>query len=67
VLVELAPPGGGVAIRRMRLEHGAARSAWFQWAIVPVDAVEGPARQAGFEVVERWLDGERFFALLRLA
>jgi SAM-dependent methyltransferase len=67
VLVELAPPGAGVAIRRMRLEHGGARSAWFQWAFVAVDAVEGPARQAGLEVVERWLDGERFFALLRLA
>jgi hypothetical protein len=67
VLVELAPPGGGVAIRRIRLEHGSARSAWFQWAIVAVDAIDEPARRAGLEVVERWLDGERFFALLRLA
>ena len=55
VLVELERPGGGVR----------TVSGWLDWARVAVDAIDGPAASAGFEVVERWRDGGRWFGLLR--
>jgi SAM-dependent methyltransferase len=66
VLVELDPPGTGIKRVRVRLEHGEFRSAPFDWALVAFDAIRGPARSAGFEVVERWRDGDRWFGRLRL-
>jgi SAM-dependent methyltransferase len=66
VLVELDPPGAGIKRVRVRLEHGESTSAPFDWALVAVDALSEPAGAAGFEVVERWCDGERWFARLRL-
>jgi SAM-dependent methyltransferase len=65
VLVELERPGGGVRTSRIRLEHGDVVSGWFDWAHVAVDAIEEPAGQAGFAVVDRWRDGGRWFGLLR--
>jgi SAM-dependent methyltransferase len=65
VLVELDRPGAGLQAARVRLEHGNAVSGWFDWARVAVDAIEWPAGQAGFEVAERWRDGDRWFGLLR--
>jgi SAM-dependent methyltransferase len=65
VLVELDPPGVGVVHERVRLEDGARASAWFAWARVGADAVEGPAYAAGLRVRARWEDGGRFFAELR--
>ena len=47
VLVELDPPGVGVARERVRLEDGARASEWFAWARVGADAVAGPARRGG--------------------
>ena len=47
VLVELDPPGTGLRADRVRLEHGAQRGSWFDWAHVGVDAVEEPAAHAG--------------------
>jgi SAM-dependent methyltransferase len=67
VLVELNPPGAGVALLRACLEHGASRSAPFDWAIVAADAIDAPAAAAGFDVLERWCDRGRWFALLRLS
>jgi SAM-dependent methyltransferase len=66
VLVELDPPGSGIECVRLWLEHGDA-SAPFDWALVALDAIVGPAAEAGFDVVERWRDGDRWFARLRLA
>ena len=66
VLVELDRPGSGVKRVRVRLEHGDSTSAAFDWALVGFDALDEPARAAGFEVVERWLDGGRWFGRLRL-
>jgi SAM-dependent methyltransferase len=66
VLVELDPPGCGVTTVRLRLEHGDSLSAPFDWAVVGVDAIAGPAGEAGFDVVEQWRDGDRWFARLRL-
>lgn len=65
VLVELERPGSGLRPIKVRLEHGDAVSAWFDWARVAVDAIDQPATEAGFSVAERWRDGERWFALLR--
>ena len=66
VLVELGAPGAGISSMRVRLEHGESRSAPFDWATVAVDAIRGPAEKAGFRVAERWRDGPRWFARLRL-
>jgi SAM-dependent methyltransferase len=66
VLVELGAPGAGISSMRVRLEHGESRSAPFDWATVAADAIRGPAEEAGFRVVERWHDGSRWFARLRL-
>jgi hypothetical protein len=64
VLAELAMAGAGVVVHRLSLEHGGARSSGFQWAEVGLDSIDTPARAAGFEVLERWQDGGRCFALL---
>ena len=66
VLVELDPPGAGVRRVRVCLEHGESVSAPFDWALVGFDAIDEPAEAAGFEVVERWRDGGRWFGRLRL-
>jgi len=66
VLVELDPPGSGISRVRVRLEHGESRSAPFEWALVAFNAIRGPAESAGFELVERWRDGDRWFGRLRL-
>ncbi len=65
VLVELTGAGTGVEVRRVRLQHGTLRSDWFRWSVVGLDAIDGPAAQAGLLVVERWSDHDRYFALLR--
>ncbi len=64
VLVELAGPGVRAASERIRLELGDQRSHAFDWAYVGVDAIEGPARGAGFAVAERWQCERRWFARL---
>jgi SAM-dependent methyltransferase len=65
-LVELSPPGSGLTRVRVRLQHGETRSAPFEWGIVAADAIDAPAEEAGFEVVQRWLDDDRWFGRLRL-
>lgn len=64
VLVELDPPGTGLRYHRVRLEHGAQRGSWFDWAHVGVDAVDDPAARAGLCVHETWEKAGRSFALL---
>jgi len=64
VLVELAPPGVVSTSERIRLELGDHRSRAFAWAYVGVDAIEAPARAAGFAVAQRWGDERRWFARL---
>jgi hypothetical protein len=64
VLVELAAPGCGIVVHPLRLEHGDARSAWFAWAEVGVDAIAGPAAAGRLAVGDSWCDGGRWFALL---
>jgi SAM-dependent methyltransferase len=64
VLVELDPPGTGLRADRVRLEHGAQRGSWFDWAHVGADAVAGPAADAGLRVDETWERAGRSFAAL---
>src|SRR3954469_2909870 len=64
VLVELDPPGTGLRADRVRLERGAERGRWFDWAHVGADAVGEPAAAAGLRVAERWRRGGRSFAVL---
>jgi len=64
VLVELDPPGTGLRSTRVRLEHGAQRGSWFDWAHVAVDAIEEPAADAGLSVDETWERSGRSFASL---
>jgi len=64
VLVELAPPGVAATSEHIRLELGDRRSRPFAWAYVGVDAIEAPARAAGFTVGERWQEQRRWFARL---
>jgi SAM-dependent methyltransferase len=67
VLVELAPSGVAATSERIHLELGDLHSRSFAWAYVGVDAVDAPARAAGFAVAERWQDGGRWFARLAAA
>ena len=64
VLVELEAPGTGCATVRTRLERGVEVTAWFDWAHVGVDAVAGPAAQAGLRVEDTWSAEDRWFASL---
>ena len=64
VLVELAPRGVAVTSEQIRLEFGGLQSRAFAWAYVGVDAIDGPARTAGFAVAERWRQDRRWFARL---
>jgi SAM-dependent methyltransferase len=64
VLVELEAPGTGCTTVPTRLERGGETTAWFDWAHVGVDAVDGPAGQAGLRVSDRWGAGDRWFASL---
>jgi SAM-dependent methyltransferase len=69
VLVELDPAvvdrGPEVdAPIRVRIEADGTTSAWFPWARVTADAIDGPADAAGMHVAERWCDGGRHFCTL---
>jgi SAM-dependent methyltransferase len=64
VLVELDPPGAGVALSRVRLEAGATVSDWFAWAHVGAEAIAIPARAAGMRIATQWHDQGRWFAAL---
>jgi SAM-dependent methyltransferase len=64
VLVELAAPGVAVTSERLRLELDGRLSRSFPWAYVGFQAIDDPARAAGFDVAERWCAEGRWFARL---
>lgn len=64
VLVELAAPGAPSTTEWLRLERDGERSRPFAWSSVSVDAIDAPARGAGFVVSDRWRDDGRWFACL---
>lgn len=64
VVVDVAPPGAGLATRTLALECGVLRSDPFPWTVVGADAVPGVAAAAGLHVdTVRELDG-RWFAVM---
>jgi hypothetical protein len=66
VLVELEPPATAPRAQRVRLEGARATSTWVPWHFVGDEEIDGLAAATGFESVERWQAGGRWFAQLRL-
>lgn len=64
ILTELDRPGTGLRTHQVRLERGAQRGSWFDWAHVGIDAVDAPAADAGLRVAHAWARGGRWFAAL---
>jgi SAM-dependent methyltransferase len=65
MLVELDEPQTQTATLSARLESAGEQSAWFDWARVGYRDIDAVADAAGFELVEGWQRGERWFARLR--
>jgi SAM-dependent methyltransferase len=64
-LVEVGAPGTPTGRIRVRVERGAARGPWFEWARVSASQLPRLAESAGFEVVsDAWESGGRWFARL---
>lgn len=64
-IVEVEPPGRGLQREAVVLECDGARTPWFPWAWVGVDAVEPLAVSAGLELSQRRTLSGRCFAWLR--
>lgn len=64
VLAELERPGTPLRAGRVRLEGSSTVSAWFPWARVCADAIDGHAALAGLDVLETWEVHGRWFARL---
>ncbi len=66
VLVELEAPATAPRAQRVRLEGAWATSDWVPWHFVGDDEIDALAAATGFESVDRWRAGDRWFAQLRL-
>lgn len=64
VLAELERPSAPPAAMRVRLEHEGHAGPWFGWVRVGMDDLGDLAAGAGFEVVNTWTAGGRWFARL---
>ncbi|MDN5760719.1 MAG: class I SAM-dependent methyltransferase [Microlunatus sp.] len=59
VLVDLGPPGQGLHITTARLVGSRGTGAWFDWALLGVDALAPVAAAAGLRVLDWWqVEGE---------
>jgi SAM-dependent methyltransferase len=67
VLVELEEPAGAPRAQRVRLEGARAASSWIPWHFVGYEEIDLLAASSGFEPIDRWRAGDRWFAELRLA
>jgi SAM-dependent methyltransferase len=67
VLVELEAPATAPRAQRVRLEGARAASSWIPWHFVDCEEIDRLGGSAGFELVDRWRAGERWFAQLRPA
>lgn len=65
VLVELEADADAPRAQRVRLEGARVTSHWMPWHFVGYGEIEPLATSAGFEVVERWQAGDRWFAQLQ--
>jgi SAM-dependent methyltransferase len=64
-LVEVGAPGTPTGRVRVRVERGAIRGPWFEWARVSASRLPRIAESAGFEVgSDVWESGCRWFAQL---
>jgi SAM-dependent methyltransferase len=66
VLVELEAPASTPRAQRVRLEGARAASSWIPWHFVGCEEIDRLAAASGFESVDRWPAGDRWFAELRL-
>jgi UDP-glucose 4-epimerase len=66
-VVEVSPPGSGVATHRVQLEAAGRRSTSFRWTLVGADCLEALAREASLRML--WMVNERgrWFAQLSRA
>ncbi|HSE70701.1 MAG TPA: methyltransferase domain-containing protein [Nocardioidaceae bacterium] len=64
VVVDLAPPGTGLAVGRVRLHAGGRTSGWFPWAVLGADAVRDVASSVGLSACDLHLHDGRWFAVL---
>jgi SAM-dependent methyltransferase len=64
VLVEVEAPGSGWQTRRVRIERGAERGPWFEWAVVGAEAIGDVARSAGLRLNRLERSDNRWFAHL---
>ncbi len=66
-VVELDPPGIGIACDTLRFETESAVGEWFHWARVGVDAVADVATAAGMTLLEVAEVAGRFIATIAAA
>jgi SAM-dependent methyltransferase len=64
VVVDLAPPGTGLAVGTLRLEVRDRTSCRFPWAVVGVDVAPGVAAEAGLTVADLDASDGRWYAVL---
>ena len=64
VVTDLAPPGGPISVRILRLEVAGRMSRPFRWAIVPADQIALLAEAAALRVLELTEHEGRWFAQL---
>lgn len=64
VVVDLSPPGTGLAVGRVRLRVGDRSSQAFPWAVLGADAVAAVASSAGLAVADVHEYSGRWFAVL---
>ena len=66
VVVEVDPTGGPARSTYARLERDDETTAWFPWAFVTTDAIDGIAEAAGLRRTRTaWIDERCFVCLLR--
>nr|WP_130348820.1 class I SAM-dependent methyltransferase [Herbihabitans rhizosphaerae] len=63
-LVEVSGPGEGLRTGRVRVASATLDGAWFDWAWLGVDALEGCAHDVGLRLGDVGRRGERWFAEL---
>jgi hypothetical protein len=63
-VAEVGAPGAPSRWEHVRLRTAAGPGAWFPWAWVGIDRVDGLAAESGLRTKEVWTDAGRWFVLL---
>lgn len=61
-IVEVEPPGAGLAPCRVRFEIGDVAGPWFDWIAIDALGLDAVCAGADLEVHECWSDDDRWFA-----